>query len=165
MVTAWRGRTGIAISVTTVEQLTIRRATGDDLDGLLELCAEYSAADGHIFDPARTRAGVEPLLADDTLGVILLATVDGQARGYGVVTWGWSIEAGGLDVVLDEVYTRTPGVGIGSRLIEAIEERCRARDVRRIFLETERPNEGARRLYRRHGYTVDDSIWMSKELC
>ena len=84
--------------------------------------------------------------------------------GYGVVTWGWSIEAGGLDVVLDELYTRTRGAGIGSRLIEAIEEECRTRDVRRIFLETERRNDGARRLYRRHGYVDDDSIWMSKEL-
>ena len=31
------------------------------------------------------------------------------------------------------------------------------RGVKRIFLETERPNERARRLYARHGYQADDS--------
>jgi ribosomal protein S18 acetylase RimI-like enzyme len=41
---------------------------------------------------------------------------------------------------------------------------CRRRGARRIFLETERPNESARRLYARHGFTVDDSIWMSLHL-
>lgn len=131
---------------------------------MLELCAEYCEADGHAFDPERARAGIIPLLRDDTRGVVLIATADGRPEGYGAVTWGWSIEAGGLDVVLDELYVRTRGVGTGSRLIEAIEATCRDRDVRRIFLESERPNEAARRLYRRHGYTVDDSIWMSKEL-
>lgn len=147
-----------------MEQLTIRRARADDVDVVLDLCAEYCAADGHPFDPGRARAGVEPLLTDDTHGVLLLAAIGGQPCGYGVVTWGWSIEAGGLDVVLDELYTRTRGEGIGGRLIEMLEEECRARDVRRIFLETERRNDGARRLYRRHGYVDDDSIWMSKEL-
>ena len=38
------------------------------------------------------------------------------------------------------------------------------RGVKRIFLETELANDGARRLYGRHGYQVDTSIWMSKEL-
>jgi GNAT superfamily N-acetyltransferase len=41
---------------------------------------------------------------------------------------------------------------------------CRRRGARRIFLETERPNESARRLYARHGFTPDDSIWMSLDL-
>jgi ribosomal protein S18 acetylase RimI-like enzyme len=45
-----------------------------------------------------------------------------------------------------------------------LEDDCRARGVLRIFLETERPNARARSLYARHGYTKDDSIWMSKEL-
>lgn len=33
-----------------------------------------------------------------------------------------------------------------------------------MFLETESPNEGARRFYRRHGFEADDSTWMSREL-
>ena len=51
----------------------IRRANADDLDVLVELCAEYCAADGHHFDQATVLAGLEPLLADDEHGVVLRA--------------------------------------------------------------------------------------------
>ncbi|MGB0800787.1 MAG: GNAT family N-acetyltransferase, partial [Ilumatobacteraceae bacterium] len=38
---------------------------------------------------------------------------------------------------------------------------CLERGMRRIFLETEAPNDAARRLYARHGFTAEDSIWMA----
>lgn len=141
------------------------RPTGPaDLDVLVELAAEYCAADGHGFDEPTVRAGFEPLLHDDRYGIVRLATVDGVVDGYGVVTWGWSIEIGGLDVVLDEIYTRTKGHGVGTALLRSLEVECRARGVKRIFLETELANEAARRLYAREGFAADTSIWMSKEL-
>jgi GNAT superfamily N-acetyltransferase len=151
-----------------VEGVTIRRAGLGDLDELLVLGAEYCAADGHDFDAETVDAGFAGLLADDSRGIVLVAdTGDGPPHhvdGYAVVTWGWSVEIGGLDVVLDELYVRTRGRGVGTALIDAVECACRERGVKRIFLETERPNQRARRLYARHGYQVDDSIWMSKEL-
>lgn len=142
----------------------VRRAESSDVDAVLGLVREYCAADDHDFDETVARAGVEPLLADDDVGVIWVALVDGAIDGYVAVTWGWSIEIGGLDVVLDEIYVRTRGNRVGSTLIETLEADCRTRDVKRIFLETERPNGAARRLYERHGYRADSSIWMSKEL-
>jgi GNAT superfamily N-acetyltransferase len=155
-------------SVPGVEGVTIRRAGLGDLGELLVLGAEYCAADGHDFDAETVGAGFAGLLADDSRGIVLVAdNGDGPPHhvdGYAVVTWGWSVEIGGLDVVLDELYVRTRGRGVGTALIDAVECACRERGVKRIFLETERPNERARRLYARHGYEVDDSIWMSKEL-
>lgn len=143
---------------------TLRRAVPDDLDALVDLAAEYCDADGHAFHEERVRAGFGPLLHHDRLGIVWIAEVDDVADGYVVVTWGWSIEIGGPDVVLDELYVRTRGRGTGTELLRQVESECRARDVKRIFLETERPNEAARRLYAREGYTADTSIWMSKEL-
>jgi ribosomal protein S18 acetylase RimI-like enzyme len=166
----------------------VRRARPDDLAALLVLVAEYCDADGHEFREDRCRAGLEPVLAHDDVGMAWVVELDpppsadvgvhrgaGDALaaepgdqdrivGYVVVTWGWSIEIGGLDVVLDELYVRHRNRGLGSMLIQTVEHECRARGVRRIFLETERPNESARRLYRRHDYVTDDSIWMSKVL-
>lgn len=147
----------------------VRRAVPDDLGVLLELVAEYCRADGHRFDAAVARDGIEPLLADDTYGAIWMIGPDDRngaptADGYIVVTWGWSIEIGGLDVVLDEFYVRSRGRGKGSDALGIIEAECRRRGVKRIFLETELTNQRARQLYERHGYQADDSIWMSKEL-
>lgn len=143
---------------------TVRRATLADADRVIELVAEYCAADRHHFDPAVVEGGLAPLLAGDDVGVVWLLEVDGAIDGYVAVTWGWSIEIGGFEVVLDEIYVRTRGAGHGSRLLAALEDDCRRRGARRIFLETERPNADARRLYERHGFVADDSIWMSKEL-
>lgn len=144
---------------------TIRRATPEDLRELLELIAEYCAADGHEFDLGLATAGVEPLLASDAHGVVLVA-VDALERtaGYAVLGWGWSIECGGREAVLDELYVRSRGRGIGSALLQAAEGACRDHGVLRIFLETELPNEAARRLYLRNGFTIETSVWMSKVL-
>lgn len=147
----------------------VRRAVPDDLEVLIELVAEYCQADCHRFDATVVRSGLEPLLADDTYGAIWLIDpnegVDCHtADGYIVVTWGWSIEIGGLDVVLDEFYVRSRGQGKGGDALRVIETVCRERGVKRIFLETELTNDRARQLYERHGYQADTSIWMSKEL-
>jgi GNAT superfamily N-acetyltransferase len=152
------------MNVSKRDRTRIRRAASGDLAALLVLGAEYARADGHRFDIEVARRGFEPLLDDDERGVVLVAEEDGEIVGYAAVTWGWSIEVGGLDVVLDELYVRPRGRGIGSRLLGAVETTCRSRNVKRIFLETERPNDGARRIYARHGWSEDDSIWMSKEL-
>lgn len=144
--------------------ILVRRAVADDLDVLVALAAEYCEADGHDFDESTVRAGFDPLLRDDRHGVVFVAELGDTVDGYGVVTWGWSIEIGGPDVVLDELYARSKGRGVGTALIHRLESECRARGVKRIFLETELPNEDARRLYAREGFVADTSIWMSKEL-
>lgn len=143
---------------------TVRRAVPADLDTVLDLVAEYCAADDHPFDAATARTGVTPLLDDDRVGAVWLIDDDGVIDGYAAVTWGWSIESGGADAILDELYVRTKGRGHGSELIRHVEDDCRRRGVRRVFLETERANGAARRLYRRHGYVAEPSIWMAKTL-
>jgi ribosomal protein S18 acetylase RimI-like enzyme len=148
----------------------IRRALAGDLDTLIGLAAEYCEADGHVFDEPTVRAGFGPLLVDDRHGVVLVAESepdrvdDPDLLGYGVLTWSWSIEIGGPEAVLDELYVRTRNRGIGGRLVDALVDAGREHGMKRIFLETERPNEAARRLYERHGFEADDSIWMARVL-
>ena len=141
--------------------VVVRRAEPSDLDVLIELAAEYCAADGHAFVESTARNGFEPMLGNDDHGTVWM--ID-DTDGYAVVTWSWSIEIGGFEVVLDELYVRTSGQGKGGAALQVVIDDCRRRGARRIFLETERPNESARSLYARHGFTVDDSIWMSLDL-
>ena len=49
-------------------------------------------------------------------------------------------------------------------MLTHLERDERARGGHRIFLETEATNDAARRLYARHGFVVEDSIWMAKDL-
>jgi len=140
----------------------IRRARLEDLDALAALSAEFNEIDGHPHDDARVRAALIPLLRDDELGVVYL--FGEPPNGYAVVTWGYSIESGGRDALLDEIYVRTQGQGLGGAAFEAVLADLRQRGLTRMFLETERPNTKVRTFYTRHGFQEDDSIWMSREL-
>lgn len=143
----------------------LRRAAPPDLETLLGLVAEYCRADGHPYDPATVRRGMEPLLVSDDHGVVwMIEHPDGEARGYAVVTWGWSVESGGRDALLDEIYVQEPGHGFGGAAVGQILTDLRSRGLPRVFLETEKANRAARRLYARHGFEVEDSVWMAQWL-
>lgn len=138
--------------------VTIRRAEPNDLDQLVELHRAFCDVDNHPFDEGRAQAAFGPLLDDDTHGVVWIVDDPGA---YAVLTWGWSIEAGGSEAVLDEIFVTERGRGVGSQLIEHVLADGRHRGLARIFLETEAPNTSVRSLYERHGFVSDDSVWMS----
>ena len=153
------------MSDATSDTGVLRPAEPADLEVLLEMNAEYQAAEGHVVDRAIARRGIEPLLTDTTHGSIHLVLGDhGEPIGYAVLAHSWSVEIGGAEAVLDELYVRRRGEGFGGRALEAIVEVCRRQGIRRVFMETERVNERARALYRRHRFVEDDSIWMSRVL-
>jgi GNAT superfamily N-acetyltransferase len=141
--------------------VNVRRATLEDLELLLILAEEFNEADRHHHDAVRVRAALQPLLASDDLGVVYLF---GEGVGYALVTWGYSIESGGRDALLDEIYLRERGEGRGGKLLNAVLDDLAGRGLPRVFLETEAHNERVRRFYARHGFRTEDSIWMSRNL-
>lgn len=144
--------------------IAVRRAGDDDLDALLQLVEQFCAVDGHDFDIPRVTAALRPLLCDDRNGQVWLLTDGPAIIGYAVATWGWSLESGGRECLIDEFYVTRPGSGLGSRLITRVIEEAGKAGATVMFLETEARNEAARRFYRRHGFTVEDSIWLSRAL-
>lgn len=120
--------------------------------------------DGHPFDRQRVTSALEPLLADDAFGEVWVVIGEQGMVGYCVVTWGYSLESGGRDCLLDEMYVSEPGSGTGSVLLDRVIAAVRERGFASIFLETEIENAAARRFYSRHGFTVEDSVWMSLDL-
>jgi len=146
-----------------VNQPEIRRARPDDLAQLCRLVADFYQVDGHEFDAARVRAALSPLLRDDQHGQVWVACAD-RLVGYAVVTWSYSLESGGRDCVLDELYAETPGQGVGAALLRRAIDEARSAGAAAMYLETEVPNDAARRFYGRHGFAADDSVWMHRPL-
>lgn len=108
------------------------------------------------------RAGLRPLLSENSHGVVLVAETD-QIVGYSILTWGWGIESGGQEALVDEMLI-TPserGKGIGQKLMQASLNRANEQGVKVVFLETERDNPRSRKLYQKLGFEEEDSIWMS----
>jgi len=140
----------------------LTRAGMGDLPLLLELIREFYAVDHHGYDEARLRACLPPLLEGDEHGVIWM--IGKPAQGYAVIAWGYSLESGGRDALIDEIYLRSRNAGLGTAALRAIIDDCRARGLRRMFLETESHNAQVRRFYARAGFEQDDSVWMSRSL-
>jgi ribosomal protein S18 acetylase RimI-like enzyme len=142
----------------------VRRAVPADLAALLPLNAEFCAIDGHPFDEALVRRALGPLLADDTHGEVWVLQRDAALLGYAVITWGYSLESGGREALLDEVYVRDRGHGLGGLLVRACLAAAARSGATRTFLETESHNERVRRFYARHGFVEEPSTWMSRDL-
>lgn len=141
----------------------IRRATSADLDQLLPLVRAFYVIDQHEFDESIVRGALIPLLSDDTFGQVWV-TDDGELVGYVVVTWGYSLESGGRECLVDEIYVERRSNGTGARLLETALEGAKAAGARAVFLETEAHNERVRSFYARCGFTIEDSVWMSRSL-
>jgi len=142
----------------------IRRGTAGDREQVYALIERFYRIDDHEFEPERIDAGLGPLLHDDQHGQVWVAIVDQRVVGYVVVTWSWSLESGGRHCILDELYVDQRGEGTGAALLQRAMNEARLAGAAAMFLETEAPNDGARRFYGRHGFSADDSLWMSRPL-
>jgi len=144
--------------------ITLRPGTAADVGALLALIREFCEIDRHDYDERRIRGALLPLLASTQFGFVLVAEQGEALDAYAVLTWGYSLEIGGVEAVLDEFYVRERGRGLGGTMIDEVVRLAKQFGVRRILLETERPNTRVRRLYARHGFAAEDSIWMSRIL-
>ena len=83
----------------------------------------------------------------------MLLSEEGQTAGYGLASFTWSNESGGMIAWLEELYIRPQfqGRGLGAAYFLFFEEQY-GKDLTRIRLEIEPNNDGARRLYTRLGY-------------
>jgi ribosomal protein S18 acetylase RimI-like enzyme len=151
-------------SRTVAAAVEIRRAVPADLDALLPLVTEFYEIDRHPWDEKMVVGALGPLLDSDEFGQVWVAVRGPALLGYAVVTWGYSLESGGRESLLDEFYVRDRGTGIGSAILTHAFAEAAAAGASRMFLETEAHNSRVRGFYARHGLVEDDSIWMSRDL-
>jgi GNAT superfamily N-acetyltransferase len=145
----------------------IHRAAPEDLDVLVTLVREFYEVDHHEFDHERVVGALRPLLADDAVGQVWLVDDPehpGEPGGYAVLTWGWSLESGGRECLLDEMYVRARGQGLGTRVLIQLLDRAQEAGAATVFLETEAHNHRARVFYGKSGFALEDSVWMSLRL-
>ena len=125
---------------------------------------EFNRVDRHAHDDERVRGALAPLLESDEYGQVWqISSADG-AQGYCVIAWSYSLESGGRECIVDEIFVTDRGRGLGARLLDEALRGARHAGVKVAFLETEAHNERVRSFYQRHGFTSEDSIWMRRTL-
>lgn len=99
-------------------------------------------------------------LRDHPKSHVLLAQAEGQFAGLAVSFEGYSTFAARPLLNLHDlvVAPASRGQGVGSRLLEAVEEEARRRGCCFLTLEVNGPNTDAQRLYRKQGFVGGDAI-------
>ena len=132
----------------------MREATPRDVDLLVDLIVEFYAESAYPLDRARAARSFRALVGDDRLGRVWVLESGGEPVGYLVVTLGYSMEYGGVDAFVDDLFVREGhrGKGLGTEALAVARAFCEARGVRALHLEVERSNAAAKHLYRRAGF-------------
>ncbi len=124
------------------------------LDALLSLNAAFCAETGLEHDPVTARACLNELLQHPDWGRAWLILLAGEPVGYLVLCLGYSLEFGGRDAYLDELYLlpAVRGRGVARRGLELALGEARRLGVKAVHLEAAPVNEGAMRLYQGLGF-------------
>ncbi|MFT3922309.1 MAG: GNAT family N-acetyltransferase [Myxococcales bacterium] len=148
------------------ERASVRLASAPDLQRLLPHVREFWKFEQLSWDTVDVAAVLGNLLADPRLGCVFVVELEQELVGYLVLTFGYSIEHGGRDALVDELYLRPDlrGAGVGARLIDSAAAACRAQGVRRLHLEVDDTNLRASQLYGRLGFARNQRFLMTMKL-
>jgi GNAT superfamily N-acetyltransferase len=128
-------------------------ATLEDVPQLVRMMEEFYDEAGFPLDHGRASDGFSALLADRSRGAIWIVFEDAQPAGYAVLTLRFSMEHGGLDAFIDDLFIRPPHRrrGLGRLVLQALFHECRKRGVLAVHVEVGRDNAPAQSLYASYG--------------
>ncbi len=134
--------------------MQIRDFTHTDQETFCRLAQEFYSGGAvlHHVDPANFAATFAQCLCQSPLVRGLLLEHEGQLAGYALLGFTHSNEAGGLVVLLEELYILPAlrGAGLGQQFFAWVENEYP--EAARLRLEVAPENEGAIRLYERLGF-------------
>jgi ribosomal protein S18 acetylase RimI-like enzyme len=148
-----------------MDDLRFDAATAADLDALLALARAFHAEDGHALSHAGAGA-LAAVAGGEPLARCWLVRQAGMVVGYVVLSLGFSIEHGGRDGFIDDLYVvpAVRGIGIGRALLAFAVAEATKLGIRMLHLEVEPDNQRAYGLYRRHGFAESGRRLMSRRL-
>lgn len=132
----------------------LHMANAQDLDRVVALVTAFHAEQDITLPDDQRRTGLAPLLEGSPYGAVYLIGPKRAPIGYVAITFTWSIEFGGLNAILDEIYLKPAvrGRGIASEVLNALSARLFEAGVCAIDLEVDSDNAAARKLYTRAGF-------------
>jgi ribosomal protein S18 acetylase RimI-like enzyme len=134
---------------------TLERAGLADVSTLVDLMTEFYAESAYELDRRWASRSFELLLRDASKGVAWIARESEEPAGHAVLTLRHSMEFGGLCGVIDDLFVRPRfrRQGIGTALMSAVLETCRALYLIAVQVEVDPKNAAAVGLYRAFGLT------------
>ena len=144
----------------------VRPARPEDVSAIFEMVRAFYAEERYAFALDEARASLVRLLGEPALGRVYVLQDEGVTAGYAILTFGYSLEYGGRDAFLDELFVRpeSRGRGLGGAALAVLEDVCRTHGVRSLHLEVERSKTRTQALYERAGFKSNDRTLLTKTI-
>jgi ribosomal protein S18 acetylase RimI-like enzyme len=143
-----------------------RTATFEDIEMVLPLMREFYEFESIRYDAERALKLLSELLRDSHNGRLIIIGAESDIAGYLILGFGFSVEFGGRDALLDELFIRTEfrGRGFGTAGIDFAISLCKSEGIEALHLEADHFNERAHDLYLRLGFKDHKRHLMTKWL-
>lgn len=136
---------------------TVTLASEENAALCLSLMAKYHAEQGLAYDDAHRQTVAAPLLAGSQMGAIWLIGPPRAPLGYVLVTFVWSVAAGGTVGWVSEIYMR-PSVrkrGIGTETLHAVALALRAGGIKALHADIGTADDPILHFWKRVGFRPD----------
>lgn len=133
----------------------VREIEEKDRSAFCEMMGEFYHTPGvlHEIPKEHFKIAADEILSGSQFAKAYMIESDGALAGYGQISFTFSTEAGGMVVLLEELYIRPQyqGKGLGTSFFKEM-FRIYGDKAARLRLEVEPNNSGARRLYESLGF-------------
>ncbi len=143
-----------------------REVQNSDEETIIAMAKSYYLEDGNSYGETRIEKAIASILSGEPLAKLWVIEKECVAIGYLCVSLGFSLETGGRDFFIDELFVKKAyrNQGIGTKALEFACEESKKLGAERIVLEVEQSNPRAKALYKRFGFASHPRYLMSKFL-
>lgn len=137
----------------------LNMAKPDDMPVLQRLVAAFHESEGISQTDEDRKAALQPLLEGSPHGVAYLIGPRKGAVGYIIVSFGYSVEMGGIIGFIDEFFIRpnVRGRGLGGEVLRSLMPALAGHGIKALHLEVGRGNDRAKQLYGKLGFEAREN--------
>jgi GNAT superfamily N-acetyltransferase len=146
--------------------MEIKLATPDQRETVIEMINELWTYDNIAAGRENISRAVDLIFSQPGLAEIHLLYEDNEVAGYFILVPSFSIECGGLYVILDELFVRESfrRRGLGRQIINFVLDRCREQGWLAIEAMANEENKMAQYFYGAHGFVLQPWLHLSRRV-
>lgn len=131
----------------------------EHLEKLFTMVTSYHSEAGITLSDEARLAGVAPLLEGIPHGIVYLIGPPRSPIGYIIITFGWSLELGGMDGTINEFYVRSGvrGRGVATETLQKLPKALGDAGLVALHLQLNNVDNTNRRLFTRVGFAVREN--------
>lgn len=137
-----------------------------DVETIVSMMQEFYAIDNYPISVDVSKDLFQEFISNENLGKAWLILSDNKTVGYLILTFVFSFEYQGRIAFLDELYVteKARGKGIGSKATAFITTESQKLSLKLIYLEVEKNNKKAQKLYLASGFELHNRQLMKYKI-